>query len=230
MKIDRISEGTVVFDEGGVRFFLLIGKTRAILIDSGMQTRDADRLAKEYTDLPLELINTHADMDHIGSNGNFAEFYMHPSECVNYFQNPERKGFIKPVWDGDIIDLGDRPLEIISLPGHTPGSVAILDINNRALFSGDPIQDGRIFMFGPYRDMHAYIISLRRLETMKDKFDLIYPSHGSYPIKKEAIPKLIQAAEDILAGKIKGSETEIFGGKKVILYETEIAGFLCDRI
>lgn len=37
---------------------------------------------------------------------------------------------------GDVIDLGNRPLEIIELPGHTPGSIGILDVKTRALFAG----------------------------------------------------------------------------------------------
>ena len=40
---------------------------------------------------------------------------------------------------GDIIDLGDRPLKIIDIPGHTPGSIAILDVKNRVLISGDSV-------------------------------------------------------------------------------------------
>lgn len=64
--------------------------------------------------------------------------------------------------DGDRIDLGERPLEIISLPGHTPGSIAILDVNNRVLISEDPIQDGLIFMFGVQREIHAYSKSLKK--------------------------------------------------------------------
>ena len=66
-----------------------------------------------------------------------------------------QSGKIVPVHDGDIIELGDRPLKIIETPGHTPGSIAILDIKKRRIFTGDPIQDGRIFMFGVQREMHA---------------------------------------------------------------------------
>ncbi|MGF2526011.1 MBL fold metallo-hydrolase, partial [Ralstonia pseudosolanacearum] len=76
-------------------------------------------------------------------------------------------GQIQPVYHGDIISLGHRDLEVISLPGHTPGSIAVLDRKYRALFSGDPIQDGRIFMFGVQREMHAYRLSLKRLDAYR---------------------------------------------------------------
>lgn len=224
----KIDKQTWRFEEDGVRFFLLTGSERALLIDSGMQTHNAKELAQELTDLPLSLLNTHADPDHIGSNGEFDAFYMHPAECVNFYGKQKRQGNILPVWDGDVIDLGDRPLRVIALPGHTPGSIALLDEKNRRLFSGDPVQDGRIFMFGECREMHAYLHSLRRLEGMTDLFDEIYPSHGSCPVPPDLILKLITAAEVILAGKAEGTPEEVFG-QPITDYDMGMATFLCDR-
>lgn len=113
------------------------------------------------------------------------------------------------------------------MPGHTPGSVAVLDVTRRRLFSGDPVQDGRIFMFGPQREMHAYLRSLERLETMAGAFDEIYPSHASCPVKPDLIPALIAAAETILAGKAEG-ETETVFGRPIRAIPTPAATFLVD--
>ena len=224
----KIDEQTWRFEEDGVRFFLLTGSERALLIDSGMQTHNAKELAEALTDLPLSLLNTHADPDHIGSNGEFDAFYMHPAECDNFYGKQSRQGKILPVWDGDLIDLGGQPLRVIALPGHTPGSIAVLDETNRRLFSGDPVQDGRIFMFGECREMHAYIHSLRRLEKMTGLFDEIYPSHGSCPVSPAFIPQLITAAEEILAGSAKGMSGNVFG-QPITAYDMGVATFLCDR-
>ena len=148
----KMNDSTWRFEDNGVRFFLLLGNVKAALIDTGMNTSDARALAEELTDLPLILINTHADPDHISGNGAFEEFYMSPAEEDNYRSN-NGAGNIIPVKEGDIIDLGDRPLRIIDIPGHTPGSIAILDEKNRILISGDTVQDGNIFMFGKYRNL-----------------------------------------------------------------------------
>lgn len=222
----ELFENTWCFDEGGVRFFLLTGTERAILIDSGMQTRNAKELAMEVTELPISLINTHADPDHCGSNGEFDEFYMNPAEAVNLYSRPGAAGKILPVDDKDTLDLGGRVLMIIATPGHTPGSIAILDENSGALFSGDPIQDGNIFMFGPYRNMQAYILSIEKVEGLGDKINTIYPSHGSLTVPKEILPKLKKGALDILDGKVEAKQVDMFG-KAVNLYKTEAAGFLC---
>lgn len=227
MEVKQIDSQTWIFDEGGVRFFLLAGSERALLIDSGMTTKNAKELAREYTDLPLQILNTHADIDHMGSNAEFEEFYMHPSEYVNHRGDSWQSGRAVPIWDGDVLDLGGRLLRILAMPGHTPGSIAVLDEKNRRLFSGDPVQNGRIFMFGPMRQMHAYIHSLRRLQKSAGLFDEIYPSHAACPVSPSLIPQLIDAAEQILAGNAKGVREEMFG-QPILAYDMGAATFLCD--
>lgn len=223
----RIDETTWSFEEPGVRFFLLTGTERALLIDSGMQTHDAKELAEELTALPLSLLNTHADPDHVGSNDEFDSFYMHPAEASNYYNSQKRTGTMLPVWDGDVIDLGDRPLRIITLPGHTPGSIAVLDEKNRRIFTGDPVQDGRIFMFGVQREIHAYRHSLLKLQKYADAFDEIYPSHGTCPVKPPLIMELYEAAGKILDGQLIGQKGDMFG-TPIVSYDAGPAVFLCE--
>ena len=223
IKIDDI---TYQYDEGGVRFFLLIGTNKALLIDSGMQTHNAKELAKEITDLPLILFNTHADVDHVGSNDEFDEVMMNPAELVNYkLPHPSQK--IIPIYDGDTIELGNRSLVAIALPGHTPGSTALLDKNSGMLFSGDPIQDGRIFMFGEMRDLSAYIHSLRRLEKYKDEIKGIYANHGTLPVDFSIVGKLIEGALKVERGDITPTESELFG-HTVHVYDVGVATLLCN--
>ncbi len=227
VKVSQIDESTWEFNEEGVRFFLLAGTEKALLIDSGMMTKNAKELAEEKTSLPLFLLNTHADRDHIGSNDEFESFYMNPAECSNYYHGNRGRGTIVPVWDGDVLDLGNRPLLIIAIPGHTPGSVAVLDEKNRRIFTGDPVQDGKIFMFGVQREMHAYRHSLLRLQKFADRFDEIYPSHGTCPVRPGLIMELYEASGRVLAGEIPGCRAKMFG-KPVMAYDAKAATFLCD--
>ena len=226
-EIRRIDGGTWSFEEPGVRFFLLTGRDKALLIDSGMQTRNARELARGLTDLPLFLLNTHADPDHLGSCGEFDTFYMHPAEASNYYNSHGGTGGFTPVWDGDVLDLGDRPLRIIAIPGHTPGSIAILDEKHRRLFSGDTVQSGHIFMFGIQREMHAFRHSLLKLQGYAGSFDEIYPSHAACPVKPELIMALYDAAGRILDGAVAGKPGEMHG-RAITVYEPGPAVFLCD--
>ena len=227
MEIIKINETTWRIEDSGVRFFLLAGEKKALLIDSGMQVHNAKEIAEELVNLPVELLNTHGDIDHVGSNDEFDSFYMNLAEASNYYNTHKRTGRIIPVTDGDVIDLGNRELEIITLPGHTPGSIAVLDKNNRVLISGDPIQDGDIFMFGVQREMHAYLLSLEKLKKYSDRFDTIYPSHGSFPVAPKIIDSLHKGATRILAGEVEGSDAE-FHGINIKRYDVGVAGFLCD--
>lgn len=227
MEIVEISNRTWRIEDVGVRFFLLAGEKKALLIDSGMQIHNAKEIAQGLVSLPIELLNTHADLDHVGSNGEFASFYMNPAEASNYYNTQKRTGDFIPVENGDMIDLGSRRLEIITIPGHTPGSVAVLDIDNRILFSGDTVQDGTIFMFGVQRELHAYIQSLEKLESYKERFDMIYPSHGTIPVMPDLISKLHQSALSILAGEAEAAETQ-FHGMALKEYNAGCAVFLCE--
>ena len=224
----QINNDTWRIAEDGVRFFLLVGKERALLIDSGMMVHNAREIAGSLTKLPLSLLNTHADMDHIGSNAQFETFYMHPAEEVNY-RRGGGTGTIIPIREGDTLDLGGRELEIIHLPGHTPGSIAVLDKSWRVLISGDPIQaHGNIFMFGEHRNMRDYIASLARLEERTSQFDEIWPSHADFPVKPELIGKLRDGAERIMAGEVVGRPAA-FHEHKITAYDLGFATILCDR-
>ena len=225
MDIMQLSKDTYRVEDDRVRFFILEGAKKALMIDSRMNNANAVDAAKKVTNKPIEIINTHADRDHIAGNGAFDKIYMSPAEEENYRHNGG-KGTIIPVKEGDIIDLGNRPLEVIDIPGHTPGSVALLDINNRILYSGDTVQSGIIFMFGQYRNMDSFINSLKKLDSIKDRFDIIYPCHDKCPVYPDLIPKLIEGAEQVRDGKAEGKEMDLFGNK-VMMYKFDYAGFFC---
>lgn len=227
-EIIPINENSWRIEDSGVRCFLLTGSEKALLVDSGRELHTARDIAESLTDLPVMLLNTHADGDHTGSNEQFESFYMHPDEEA-HFRRGGRGGTIIPVREGDILDLGGRELRIIDLPGHTPGSIAVLDVGNRVLISGDPVQEhGRIFMFGAHRNMENYIRSLEHLETFTAEFDEIWPSHADIPISPALIRKLHDGALDVLDGKVAGSPVEVHGNQ-VIAYDLGFCTLLCDQ-
>ena len=227
-EIIRINDSTWRIEDGNVRFFLLTGTEKALLIDSGMNVHNAKEIASGLTKLPILLLNTHADRDHIGSNEEFASFYMHPAE-ESLYRSSGKPGTVLPVVEGDILDLGNRSLRIIHLPGHTPGSIAVLDGKYRVLISGDPIQtNGRIFMFGSHRDMQAYIRSLEHLEAYTDQFDELWPSHGDIPISPDTIRLLRDGVKAVMEGALPGTPAEVFG-RQISVYDLGFTTLLCDR-
>ena len=94
------------------------------------------------------------------------------------------------------------------------------------LFPGDSVQDGDIYMFGPMREMHAYIHSLEKLEAMSTRFDHVHPSHGSLSVDKNIIPVLAMKARLCLEGKLEKTPVEVMGGMHVMRHDAGVAGFL----
>ena len=209
-QVIRIDDATWRIEDGMVRVYLLEGADKALLVDTGMTLKNARAIAETLTSKPLELLNTHGDPDHIAGNGAFPRFYMHPADEEKY-RSFGGAGEIVPVQDGDVLDLGGRPLEVIGLPGHTPGSIALLDRSRRALISGDPISTGRIFMFGPGRDMRQYLTSLRKLQRRIGEFDQIWPSHADFPVEPAQIARLALGAERVLAGQVTWTPADMRG-------------------
>lgn len=225
-EIIQINQNSWRIEDNGVRFFLLTGQERALLIDSGRNIPNTREIAESITDLPITLVNTHADGDHIAGNDQFDTIYLHPAEEGNYRKNGVTGSFL-PVNEGDEFDLGGRKLEVIHLPGHTPGSIALLDHEQRVLISGDPIQDGRIYMFGFFRHLPNYVKSLEHLSKWMGQFDEIWPSHASFPVSPELIGRLHNGAISILEGEVSGQPEEV-NGKKIIAYNLGFATFLCN--
>lgn len=67
------------------------------------------------------------------------------------------------VRDGDVLDLGDRVFEVLHLPGHSPGSIALFERRTKILFSGDAIYDGPLLFDLPGSSLPDYVRTLRRL-------------------------------------------------------------------
>lgn len=228
VEIVQIDSRTWRFEDGFVRFFLLEGESMSALIDSGVNSPDALEKAKELTDKPVMLINTHGDGDHTSGTGAFEKIHMHPADyagCGVDTSYPDTK--LVEVSDGDIIDLGNRPLEMIYIPGHTKGSLAILDVNARTLYAGDSVQTGHIFMFGKHRDPEQYERSLSKLVDIKDKYDKIYASHEEFCISGDYAEKVREAWQQVRSGEVLYEEADLFGNK-VKSYTTKACGFFLD--
>jgi glyoxylase-like metal-dependent hydrolase (beta-lactamase superfamily II) len=80
------------------------------------------------------------------------------------------------VGDGDVVDLGDRRLTVLHLPGHTPGSLALYDDGDGTLFSGDVLYDGDLLDTCDGADVDAYVESLRRLRELP--VTVVHAGHG----------------------------------------------------
>ena len=78
-------------DNGDSSGYVIVGKEKALVIDTMNGSEDVKAVAESITSLPLTLINTHVHPDHSGGNHFFEEGYMHPADMpfVEMFTAPE---------------------------------------------------------------------------------------------------------------------------------------------
>ncbi|XP_054587410.2 acyl-coenzyme A thioesterase MBLAC2 isoform X2 [Nothobranchius furzeri] len=127
---------------------------------------------------PLLAIATHAHFDHSGGLHQFQQVGVHSAEVdalangdnfetVTWLSDREIAEAPSPGWrarhykvkavqpthilqEGDVINLGDRLLTVLHMPGHSRGSICLHDRDNKLLFSGDVVYDGAMIDWLPY--------------------------------------------------------------------------------
>jgi glyoxylase-like metal-dependent hydrolase (beta-lactamase superfamily II) len=125
------------------------------------------------------------------------EYHVPPFKVTRWLRN------------GDIVDLGGRELEVFHTPGHSPDSVCLLDRDARLFWTGDIFYTGAIYTYLPGGDLNQFIESYKLMIDLFPHYDMLMPSHNEPYIEKEILRKVLQAAEDIRAGRgeyIKGKE------------------------
>jgi len=140
------------------------------------------------------ILLTHAHFDHIGAVPDLLEelhearLYMNEEDNGKTigselwaFKAPEGTAFIK---DGDIIEVGALKFEVVTTPGHTPGSVCY--ICEDAIFSGDTLFKGSCGRTDfPLSDTQEIMKSLFRLARLTKDYE-IFPGHmGSTTLERE---------------------------------------------
>lgn len=82
--VRKIDENTYAISELGhwekVHSFLLLGSTKAALLDTGLGIDNMKRITDQLTTLPIDVITTHVHSDHIGSHGEYTRIFVHEDE------------------------------------------------------------------------------------------------------------------------------------------------------
>jgi len=189
--------------------YLIEGKKKSILLDAGTKIDNLDKIVKRISSRPITLIATHVHPDHTGSAINyFPEIYINAADTVNIpFCMPNYKGKIKYLKDGEFIDLGDRKIEVVFTPGHTPGSTSFIDKDNGYGFSGDSFGSGNLLLG---MDFHTLISTCKKMNSIiqKDGIRFLYPGHyfGTNVETPQRIKDMITLSNDVLTGKVEGKE------------------------
>jgi hydroxyacylglutathione hydrolase len=136
--------------------YLLIGSSRALLIDTGdvadpsqmplaktvVQLLPADGAAK----LPLLVVHTHRHLDHRAGDAQFVQ--LPDVQVVGFDLDSVRRYYHFTDWPNGLaqIDLGNRTVDVIPTPGHNETEVSFYDRNTSLFFSGDFLMPARLLI------------------------------------------------------------------------------------
>lgn len=100
-------------------------------------------------------------------------------------------------------------------PGHTPGSICFLDIENKLLFSGDN-NNIQVWLFlENCTPLRKYLETLQKQQARLKEFDMIMPGHG-IPITSDFINDQVVCVKKIIEGKCEAREYKSFAGNAMI--------------
>jgi glyoxylase-like metal-dependent hydrolase (beta-lactamase superfamily II) len=161
--------------------YFIVGQDRAILIDSGMGLFAISEAVEQILGAahirpPIQVLNTHSDFDHVGSNHEFEQVALLEHPISRYisargYRTEELQGWIAahhfaqappcgmanpyhipPFPHATFFSEGERFLDrflnlrVIHTPGHTDDSVCLFESNQGWLFVGDLLYSGPIYI------------------------------------------------------------------------------------
>lgn len=171
------------------------GRDRDVLFDTGLghfSLRDHVSLVSERK---LVCVASHTHFDHIGCHHEFPERCVHRAEAqiladprnewtlADRYATDEMFDRLPQGWDasryfiqpapagrmlehGDVVDLGDRAIEVIHTPGHSPGGIALFEKKTGILLSGDIVYDGPLIDDAYHSLVDDYVATLERMRAL----------------------------------------------------------------
>ena len=211
--------------------YLIQGDQQALLFDTGNGIEDISTIVDSLTDLPIIVLNSHTHYDHVGGNYAFTNILGLDTPFTRTKQqgrsntdinievssqalckvppsgtnesNHVGRPFKVTNWikAGHHIELGNRSLEVVSIPGHTPDSIALHDRDNKLLFTGDTFYAGPIWLYEPETNLDQYRESIQALIDLDDVNTLL-PAHNTPLVNASILPQVLIAFDDLMAGKL----------------------------
>jgi glyoxylase-like metal-dependent hydrolase (beta-lactamase superfamily II) len=172
------------------------GRDRDLLLDSGMGVVPLRRQVALLAERPVLAVASHSHFDHIGAHHEFADRAIHRLEAgilarpepgatlAAVYVRDEIFSALPPapygsaryaiapapptrlLEAGDVVDLGDRHLEVLHLPGHSPGSIGLWEAASGILFSGDAVYDGPLVDDCYHSHVPDYLATMAHLREL----------------------------------------------------------------
>ena len=177
--------------------YLIEGQHTALLFDTGPGVRDISEPVKSLTKLPVIALPSHMHFDHTGNLHRFETiaiadlpvlracekngiFHASDELFLGYYEGMAWKPVKVSQWlpIGAAIDLGQRKLEVIHTPGHSPESISLLDRQAGIMFAADYVYPGSLYVQIPGADLSDYLSAAESLLPILHPETRIFCAHG----------------------------------------------------
>lgn len=210
-KAEKVTDNVYKILSSGDYSYVVKGETKGVAIDTGYGAGNIREYEENLIGMPVpDVINTHNHFDHTANNGYFDKAYMHKKaiplatipfksfEGIEFITDYERVA----VAEGDIYFLDDKAFEFFEIPDHTDDGIAILDKEDRVVFTGDEFMvHGKALRSATVKDFSDY---LNKLLSRKDDFDYICAGGGVFDVT--LLEDYLKCANEILSGNLGEKE------------------------
>ena len=255
LPITNITDDIYLINEfDGTNCYLAVGTEKALLIDCGTGFCDLRGACEKITNLPIAVVATHGHVDHIGGAGQFEEIYIHRDDCkaINKLQMsmPMRKAFLSgnsaikahgfnskdvikpkyktrliPIDEGYDFNLGNKIISVKHTPGHTVGSIALIDECDNIVFSGDNVCDALWMQLPGATSLEEWLPSAKWLYDMSKEYRIFW-GHRKAELSREYIKNVVSWGEEI----IKNNKNSIMPKIKQYPNQSDGIVFRTDKI
>lgn len=185
-------------EDNGVYCTLVQGSRLAMLVDTGYGRRDLRGFVEKNISTPYIVVNSHGHPDHIGGNYKFDTVCAAREEwdVIRHFESDGHMPYVlEELQIGQQISLGDVNVEVVSLAGHTKGSVGFIILEEKILIAGDALNESLwLFNYGSLTMKQLY-------ETIRGAMELEFSSylcgHSDLLYKKEKLAAHLRNIENL---------------------------------
>lgn len=211
--IFHITDGTGVFCT------LVEGTKSSLLIDTLWGVSALPELISKINDKPYKVVNTHCHPDHAFGNLQFEKVFIPKDDEIvykeiNQYDSSREENFvdeediclyknlkfppIEYINENEEINLGELTIQIVSLRGHTLGSLGYLVKEEKILIAGDAISNNLWFFLKESLAIEDMLPIYKKVNQLD--FEKVVSSHSKMMWDKELINVIIANLEQIAAG------------------------------